>query len=161
MNKVTGLSAVEQVRANRGSDDKHLRNIALLSSIGLADFIPISLYQLGVIRHLPDPPGSVFNSDKVNRSEEAQIAGIPDGVVSLLMYGATMVITGATLARVLPKGISRWLLGGLLFGQAAGGAYYLTNMVTVQKKICPYCVTGALINFASLVPLTRFLKSKI
>jgi hypothetical protein len=41
------------------------RTIAALASAGLADFAVISLYQMGAIRHLPDPPIRAFDSDRV------------------------------------------------------------------------------------------------
>jgi uncharacterized membrane protein len=158
MRKDDPRSAVEKVRTKNEYRDRQLRRIALLSSAGLADFIPITLYQLGVIRHLPDPPGKIFNSDKINGSREAQIAGIPDGVVSLVLYSATTALVAAALADKMKPELARVLIGGVLAGQAAGAAYYLYNMVKVQRKICPYCVTGALVNFLALVPLRKLFK---
>jgi hypothetical protein len=32
---------------------------------------------------------------------------------------------------------------------AAGAFYYLSNMVFRQKRVCPYCIAGAVIKFAS------------
>lgn len=151
-------SVVERVRSLDSHRDQQLRRIALLSTIGLVDFIPISLYQLGVIRHLPDPPGKIFDSDKVNGSKDAQIAGVPDGVVSLCMYGATAALAGAAMANVIPARTSRLLLGGALLGQAAGAAYYLFNMATVQRRICPYCITGAVVNLLALIPLRKLFR---
>lgn len=151
-------SAVDKARLRNSYRDQQLRRIAVLSSVGLADFIPISLYQLGVIRHLPDPPGRIFDSDRINSSKDAQIAGIPDGVVSLLTYSATVSVAGVALANRIKPGLARLLLGGLLVGQAAGAGYYLFNMATVQRKVCPYCVTGALINFLALIPLRNLFK---
>jgi hypothetical protein len=151
-------SAVNKVRVTNTYHDRQLRRIALLSCIGLADFIPISLYQLGVIRHLPDPPGRIFDSDGINASKDAQIAGIPDGVVSLLMYSVATALAGAALANVLKPKTARVLIGGVLVGQAAGAGYYLYNMATVQRKVCPYCVGGALVNFLTLIPLRKLFK---
>ena len=151
---------VKKIRNRSNSTAENRRNIALLSAIGAVDFSIISLYQLGVIRHLPDFPGKLFDSDYVNASKEAQIAGIPDGPVSLLMYAANIVLAGAALKRSKKRNIFDYLLAGVSVGQAAGGAYYLYNMATVQKKICPYCVAGALINFSSLVPLAKILGRK-
>lgn len=151
-------SAVEKARLTSNYRSRQLRHIALLSSVGLADFIPISLYQLGVIRHLPDPPGSLFDSDKINSSKDAQIAGIPDGVVSLVAYSATVALAGVALANRIKPGSARLLLCGILIGQAAGAGYYLFNMAAVQRKVCPYCITGALVNFLGLIPLRNLFK---
>lgn len=146
---------VKKIRAKKGEAADNRRKIALLSAIGLLDFVPISLYQLGIIRHLPDFPGKVFDSDKINASKEAQIVGLPDGTVSLLMYAANLVLTGAAIKKKKRKNIFDYFLAANSLGQAAGGAFYLFNMVKVQKKICPYCVTGALLNFATLLPLKK------
>lgn len=157
--KKQSLSPVQKIRKRSGRSAENRRNIALLSGIGLIDFVPISLYQLGVIRHLPDMPAKLFDSDYVNASKEAQVAGLPDGPVSLLMYAANLVLVAGALKKK-KRNILDYLIAGNSLGQAAGGAYYLYNMATEQKKICPYCVAGALINFASLVPLYRLFRGK-
>ena len=154
------LSPVQKVRKRSSPAAENRRNIGLLSAIGLIDFVPISLYQLGVIRHLPDFPGDLFDSDYVNASREAQVAGIPDGPVSLLMYAANLVLAGEALKKKKKRNVFDYLLAANSIGQAAGGAYYLYNMATEQKKICPYCVAGALINFATLVPVYKLFSRK-
>lgn len=152
---------VKKIRGIKGEKAQNRRQIALLSVIGLLDFVPISLYQLGIIKHLPDLPGKIFDSDKVNASREAQIVGLPDGTVSLLMYAANLVLAGAAIKKKTRKNIFDYFLAANSLGQAAGGAFYLFNMIKVQKKICPYCVTGAFLNFATLLPLKKiFSKGK-
>jgi uncharacterized membrane protein len=158
--KKQSLSPVEKVRKRSDRKAESRRIIGLLSAIGIIDFVPISLYQLGVIRHLPDLPGDLFDSDYVNASKEAQVAGVPDGPVSLLMYAANLVLVSEALKKKKKRNIFDYLIAGNALGQAAGGAYYLYNMATVQKKICPYCVGGALINFASLVPVYKLFSRK-
>lgn len=146
---------VQKVQSKNDSKAKHRREIALLNAIGIIDFIPISLYQLGIIKHMPDFSPKVFDSDFVNASKEAQIAGLPDGPVSLLMYAANVVAVGAALKGDKRKNIFDYLIAANALGQAAGGAFYLYTMATKQKKVCIYCVTGALLNFAALVPLKK------
>jgi uncharacterized membrane protein len=154
------LSPVRKIRKQSNGAAENRRSFALLSAIGLLDFVPISLYQLGVIRHLPDLPGKLFDSDYVNASKEAQVAGVPDGPLSLLMYAANLVLVAGALKKKKKRNVFDYLIAGNALGQAAGGAYYLYNMATEQKKICPYCVTGALINFAALVPLYKLFSRK-
>ncbi|HEX6982456.1 MAG TPA: vitamin K epoxide reductase family protein [Balneolaceae bacterium] len=153
------LSPVKKIRKESNGVTESRRSIALLSAAGLIDFVPISLYQLGIIRHLPDIPAKLFDSDYVNASKDAQIAGIPDGPVSLLMYAANLVLV-AGAAKKEERNLVDYLIAGNAMGQAAGGAYYLYDMIVKQKKICPYCVTGALINFATLVPLHKLFKKR-
>lgn len=148
-------SIVKIVQSRNDQKAQQRRGIALLSAIGIVDFIPISLYQLGIIKHMPDFSARIFDSDYVNASKEAQIAGLPDGPVSLLMYAANLVALGAALKKKKRKNGFDYIVAANSIGQAAGGAFYLYNMATKQKKVCMYCVTGALLNFAALVPLKR------
>ena len=149
------LSPVQEIRAKSDEATDQRRKVGLLSAIGLLDFVPISLYQLGLIRHLPDLPGDLFDSDFVNASDEAQVAGLPDGPVSLMMYAANLVLLAGALKKKKKRNFFDYLVAGNSLGQAAGGAFYLYSMATKQKKICPYCVAGALINFATLVPVYK------
>ncbi len=60
--------------------------LAAAGSMGL-----ISLYQLGVIKHLPDPPLPGFDSDKVDAAPEAYSwFQTPDGPIGLGSYAATV-----------------------------------------------------------------------
>lgn len=155
------ISPVKKIKQQSGEDVKNRKRIVLLSSVGMIDFVPISLYQLGLIRHLPDLPSKLFDSDYVNASKDAQVAGIPDGPVSLLMYAANLVLSGNAIKRKNNSQLFDLLLAGNIVGQAAGGAYYLYNMATKQKRICLYCVTGAILNFAALIPLYKLFKRKV
>ncbi|GAA4401690.1 hypothetical protein GCM10023187_16100 [Nibrella viscosa] len=148
-------SAVRVVRAahSEAADDR--RQIAALSAIGLIDFSVISLYQLGVIKSLPDLPGELFDSNTINAANDAQVMGIPDGPVSLSLYAANVLLAAGAIKSRKRGNVFDWLLAGSVLGQAAGGAYYLYNMAAVQKKVCVYCVTGALLNFATLAPLAQ------
>jgi uncharacterized membrane protein len=145
-------NAIDILRDDHSAKTENRRHIAALSALGLADFSIISLYQMGYIKYLPDVPYKVFDSDKVNASKEAVMMGLPDGVISLGMYAGSMFL--ATAASSKPK-YSKWLdlaLGGIVLGQAVGAAMYLYKMAAVEKKACLYCITGAVINFASLKP---------
>ncbi len=126
-----------------------LNNVIWLSILGLADFIVITLYQTGVIKHLPDLPWEVFNSDKVNGSEDAIIFGIPDGFFG----GATYVfiilmclIEKSDTNSAIPKA----LLMFAIVGNVCGALFYLYTMIFVQHLACIYCIFGAIINFISL-----------
>lgn len=144
---------IRDVLRNDDSEDlRRRRNLITLSAIGLVDFAVISLYQTGVIRHLPDLPGKVFDSDGVNAAEDAYKMGMPDGPVGAAAYAATMILASAGGSEKTGRTpIFDVALGVVVLGNAAGAAHFLFNMVTKQKKVCLYCVTGALINFASAV----------
>ena len=125
------------------------KKIQILSLIGLLDFTMISLYQLGFIKHLPDLPGKVFDSDSVNSSAKASILGVPDGPVSSLLYSLIILLVQKSAEKNYR--IKNTVLGTLILVHALGATDYLLDMIK-QKKICPYCLIGTLINFIS-VPL--------
>lgn len=152
------LNSIQKIRKDRSPSTLQRRKIAALSALGIVDFSIISLYQLGYIRSLPDFPGKIFNSDKVNASNEAVMAGIPDGVISLGMYTANIVLATAGMRLGKKRSVFDYLLAAAALGQAAGAAHYLFNMVSVQKKVCLYCIAGAVINFATLKPVWALLK---
>jgi len=146
-------AAIRDVLRNGYSDDlDRRRKVICLSALGLVDFSIISLYQTGVTRSLPDLPFPVFDSNKVNASKDAYMMGVPDGPVSAVAYALTMVLaaTGGT-EDVARKPVYDVALGGVVLSNVAGAAYFLYNMITQQKKICLYCITGAVINFESAV----------
>ena len=156
----TETSAIDKIRNDTSEATAYRRQIAALSALGLADFSMISLFQLGFIRHMPDLPGEVFDTEKVNSSKDAVLLGMPDGVISLGSYAATMLLATAATRYKKPSRVLDVAMGGIILGQAAGGAFYLYNMAFVQKKVCIYCVAGALINFASLSPLRKLFKRR-
>jgi len=145
--------AIRDVLRNDYSDDlDRRRKIICLSAIGLVDFSIISLYQTGVIKHLPDLPHPLFDSDKVNASKDAYMFGAPDGPISAVAYAATMVLASAGGSKNTGRSpVLDVALGATIAGNAAGGVYYLYDMIFKQKKICLYCVAGAAINIASAI----------
>lgn len=152
-----GISTIDRIREDNSDAADQRRQIATLAAFGLMDFSLISLFQLGYIKELPDLPGKIFDSKQVNSSEDAVIMGIPDGPISLTSYAATILLaTAATSSKSNSRAIDIGL-AAVLLGQAAGAAQYMYKMAFVQKKICLYCVAGAVINFAALVPLRRLL----
>jgi hypothetical protein len=76
---------VDQLRQDlQHGSTPHLRQrriILALSLIGIASMAPTTLLQIGVLKHLPDPPLKSFNSDKVNSSYDAYRFGVPDGTL--------------------------------------------------------------------------------
>lgn len=142
----------DALRTENNEDINRRRKVVALSALGLVDFSIISLYQTGVIKHLPDLPYSLFDSDKVNASEDAYRFGAPDAPISAVAYAATMVLAsagGSEKAERTPA--IDVALGATVAGNAAGALFYLYKMIFVQKKVCLYCVTGAVVNIASAV----------
>lgn len=151
-------SVIDKIRKDKSAATENRRNIAALAAAGLADFGLISLLQLGYFKMLPDPPGKMFNTVKVNTSKEAVMLGMPDGVISLGGYALTMLLAMAGSRFKKRSRLLDLALGGVVLGQAAGAAQYLYKMALVQKRVCIYCVAGAAINFASLKPVYHLIR---
>ncbi|MFC0677958.1 vitamin K epoxide reductase family protein [Lysobacter korlensis] len=143
----------QQIRNDQGSEMRHRRDVLTVSLVGIASMAIVSLYQMGKVRHLPDPPVSKphFDSDKVNATEEAFGYGMPDGPLTLLAHAMNVALAAAgppDRARTRP-----WLpllAAAVSAPQAAIAAKYLFHqMPKVDKAWCPYCVVDALTHFAT------------
>lgn len=151
-------SDIDKIRKDKSEDSENRRSVAALAAAGLVDFSLISLLQLGYFKNLPGLPGKIFNTKKVNTSQDAVIMGMPDGVISLGAYVATMFLATAATRFKKRSGLLNLVLGAVVLGQAVGAAQYLYKMALVQKKVCVYCVAGAAINFASLKPVYSLIR---
>lgn len=143
----------DEIRDDPGRDMRLRRNAAAVSLVGIASMAIVSLYQMGKVRHLPDPPTSTphFDSDKVNATTEAFGYGMPDGPLTLLAQATNLAIAAAgpaDRARTRP-----WLpivAAVVAAPQAAVAAKYLFHqMPNVDEAWCPYCVVDALTHFAT------------
>ena len=141
-----------QLRLGDSPDLERRRKVLGLSMVGAAAGIAVSLYQTGVISHLPDPPVGPFDSDRVDASDYAfKRAQTPDGLAMLVTYGVTALLAGAggeDRARRLP-----WLPLALAAKVASDVA---TNMKLAKEEweengaFCAYCQAANLASVASV-----------
>ncbi len=131
------------------SDDlRRRRAIIGLSLVGLGALGAVSLFQTGILKHLPDPPLPGFDSDKVNSSDTAYALGVPDGTISVASLAANLPLAafgGEDRARKQP--LAPLLAAGKAVVEAAVSAWYFAQMPLKEKAWCGYCITGALANF--------------
>lgn len=129
--------------------------MAALSLVAIGSMAVISLYQMGVIRHLPEPPLPRLDADRVDASPEAyEKLGMPDAVLGLRSYATTLALAatgGEDRAESAP-----WL-PVLLAGKAAFDAYQAGRLTVHQwtrhRAFCSWCLLAAGATFATL-PLT-------
>lgn len=111
----------------------------------------VGLYQVGVLRRLPDPPIDVFDSSKVDASDYAyRRMATPDGLMMVATYAVTALLAGAggrDRAQQVP-----WLPVAL----AAKTLYDAGVTVKLAKEewednqaLCAYCQTATIASFAS------------
>lgn len=109
-------------------------NVAALGTL-----VPVALHQLGKLKHLPDPPWELFDSDELTMSRMAHPLGIPDALPGLASYGATLTL--AILAR--GNGTARRLLAWKLVGDGAFAAFNTVRSLKRFGKLCSWCVGTA------------------
>lgn len=143
----------EDLQYRRTGVLRRRRAIVALSLLGLTSMALVTLYQMGLVRHLPDPPFRRFHSDKVNASFSAYQYGVPDAMLSLATHTANIVMAGlgsGARARRTP-----WipiLAAGKAAADAGLAAKYLTlHMPLVERSWCGYAIIDALIRVGAFV----------
>ncbi|MFN2454467.1 MAG: vitamin K epoxide reductase family protein [Pyrinomonadaceae bacterium] len=129
-------------------DLRRRRAIIGLSLLGVGAMAAVSLFQTGMVKHLPDPPLESFNSDKVNSSETAYMMGVPDGTVSLASLAANVPLAAfGGIRRAEEQPLVPLIVAGKAAVEAVVAGWYFYQMPTKEKAWCGYCITGALVNF--------------
>ncbi len=120
----------------------HSNEVLLLGACctALATLVPVSLYQAGVLGHLPDPPCSLFDSQRITTSKAAHPFGIPDGPLGLASFGATLALI--LLAKRHPN--AKKILGAKLTLDASAAAFNACRQVISFGKLCSWCTGTAL-----------------
>ena len=108
--------------------------------VALTTLVPVALYQTGVLKSLPDPPMGVFASEQITSSNAAHPLGIPDGLLGLTSFAATLGLMVA--AKRSP--VARKALGVKLALDGAAGAINAGRQVVTFGKLCSWCTGTAL-----------------
>jgi len=120
--------------------------LLVATTAAIATLLPVVAYQLGALASLPDPPGAIFASNRITGSKAAHPLGIPDGVLGLGSYGATLAL--ALLARSRPD--ARPLLALKLVGDGSLAGLNMVRQVVSFGKLCSWC-TGTAFCTAAMV----------
>lgn len=85
-----------ELREEQTPDLTRRRWMIGLSLLGVAAGQIVSMYQTGILKHLPDPPVDVFDSDKVDASDYAyKRLETPDAFMMIVNYGITAWLAAA------------------------------------------------------------------
>jgi uncharacterized membrane protein len=146
-----------ELRQSRHPILKNRRRIAGLSLTSGASMMLIGLYQLGILRHLPDLPGRWFDAERVDASSEAYARfATPDAFLGLVSYGLTAMLAAAGGVRR-----SRWIARAL-FAKVLGDSAFALKLTIDQwakhRAFCVWCLIAAAATFASLPLSTRELR---
>jgi uncharacterized membrane protein len=146
-----GLPGADALRAalqrGRSSDLTRRRLIAAVSLAGGASMAVVSLFQLGIISHLPDPPLPGFDSEKVTSSDIAFGLTLPDAPLALTSFASNLALAGwggAERARNTP-----WIpvaVAAKAAVEAAVSGWLLVQMRRRERSWCAYCLVAMTAN---------------
>ncbi len=144
----------QQLREGAGQYLERRRAIVGLSLISVASMSIITLYQMGLIEHLPEPPAPYLDADKVDASAEAyEKLSVPDATLGLLSYAVTIVLAamGGTDRARSRSYLPLALLAKTLVDATQAGKLTVDQW-TKHRTFCSWCVLAAIATFAT-VPL--------
>ncbi len=131
-------------------------NTAMFVACGaaLATLLPVVLHQTGVLEHLPDPPGKVFDSDGITESKAAHPLGFPDGLLGIASYGSTL----ALMVAARENKTARKLLATKLVLDGSVASINVVRQVVQFRKVCSWCTGTALATAAMLFAARTLLR---
>ena len=144
-----------QLRRSRSPRLRRRRGIVGLGLLAAGSMGVITLYQMGLIRHLPEPPLPGFDGDRVDASDEAYSHfEMPDAPIGLLSYAVTIALAASGSA---DRSRTRPWLPIALAAKAAIDALQAGKLTWDQwakhRAFCSWCLLAAGATFAAL-PLT-------
>lgn len=121
------------------------RRVTGLYLAGTAAFGVVTLYQMGLLKHVPEPRLRFLDADRVDASGEAYATlRMPDAVLGMFSYAGTLILVssgGKDRARSQP-----WLplaaAAKVLFDVASGGVLTAEQAVK-HRAFCSWCLGAA------------------
>lgn len=135
-----------------------IRELLLATNlIGCLSMVPPAMLQLGLVKHLPDPPLDGFDSDKVNLSPDAFPAGVPDGPVAFTSFAMNLYLLK------LGRESRGWrsIVAAKSGLEALVALRYLYLMPTRERAWCPYCVLGAAAVISSFLLSIAWMRKRV
>jgi len=140
-----------ELRGDNSASLKRRRGIIALSMAGCASLGLVALYQIGLIKHLPEPRWPYLNAERVDASPEAyQRFSMPDAILGAGSYAATMGIAamgGTDRARSQPY-IPLALAAKVAYDAYNAGRLTIDQW-TKHRAFCIWCLIAAAATFAT------------
>lgn len=146
-----------ELRKGNNPDLSRRRLIVGLSFLGGAMAEAVSLYQVGVVDKLPDPPIPYIDSNKVDAADYAySFFDTPDGFLMLLNYSITAALAGAGGANRATQ--APWLpiaMAGKTLLDSITALWLARIEWKDNEAFCAYCQAAtvfSLVSFALSIP---------
>ena len=105
----------------------------------------VTAYQMGLLRHVPEPPLPRLDADTVDASGEAyRVLLVPDGSLGLLSYAGTLVLAGMGSRRRAEH--QPWVplaLAAKVALDAAAALFLTAEQLSKHRKLCSWCGLAA------------------
>lgn len=157
------LKPAQLSRELRRADTPDLRRrrwMLALQLVGVAAGGVVGLYQMGILKRLPDLPSRWFDATRVDASEYGyKYAQTPDALFMIATYAATAILVGMG-----GKERARQLPAAPVALTAKALADVITNLILARqewkynKALCGYCQSATVASLATLLlslPETR------
>lgn len=144
----------QELREGKNPHMTRRRAIIGLSMLGSSMGQIVTLYQTGIVNHLPDPPGqTLFDADRVDASNYAYSRfNSPDGPIMVVNYALTAWLAAAGgLDRARRNPLLPIAMGIKLLTDCAISAELAREEWAENKAFCEYCQVATLASLASLV----------
>ncbi|QNH63804.1 vitamin K epoxide reductase family protein [Hymenobacter sediminicola] len=142
-----------ELRNGQSPDLTRRRWIIGLSILGVAAGQIVSLYQTGIIKHLPDPPAGPFDSDKVDASDYGyKRLDTPDALPMMVTYGLTACLAGAGgIRRATTQPALPVAMAAKTLFDTANTLFLSREEWQENKALCFYCQMATVASVVSLV----------
>lgn len=141
------------LRTGGGDILRRRRRTGALALSAMGSLGVVTAYQMGLLRHLPEPPLALFDADRVDASGEAyQYLKTPDGALGLASYAATLILAGMGSARRAEE--RPWIplaLAAKVVADVASSVFLTVEQGTRHRRFCSWCLVAAGLSVA-MVP---------
>lgn len=132
----------------RDGDDSFLRSrrrICVLSLTAMGSLGVVAMYQLGIIKHVPEPNLPFLDADEVDAAGEAyQALAMPDAVIGIASYALTLALAARGGRKRTTD--EPWLpvaLAGKVLADAAIAVALTAEQAFKHRAFCSWCVAAA------------------
>src|SRR4028118_2198666 len=143
----------EELRQGQNPHMTRRRWIIGLSMLGGSMGQAVTLYQTGIVNHLPNPPGQkLFDADRVDASNYAHNKfNSPDGSIMVANYAITAWLAAGDLDRARRNPLLPIAMGIKLVLDGVTNVELARQEWSENKAFCEYCQVATLCTIASIV----------
>jgi uncharacterized membrane protein len=152
MTRAAAARLSRELRRGGGGWLRQRRRATALTLGAIGAMSVVSLHQIGLVRHLPEPPLSWLDADRIDGSPEAYSRfGVPDAVLGVASYAATLALVAMGGA---DRSVRQPWIPLLASAKAGFDTANAVRMTAVQwtryRAFCGWCLLAAGATVATL-----------